>query len=294
MPREDILCGRRGLTMPPSGAVKDDHCWHFLLSVLPRMGYDTDGFRKVRGQVCKRIARRLRRIQSSSLDEYRSRLAADPNEWTALDHLCRITITRFCREWPAFEQLRDDVLPELAAAAERNGRTALRAWSAGCGGGEEPYSLRILWDLEIAPRYPSATLEIVATDADSAMLRRALDATYRRGTLREMPDTWVRQAFDATGGEFRLRPAFRRGIHFVRQDIRHEMPDGPFDLVLCRYLAFTYFDSAGQRATLHAIANRLRPGGVLMVGRKERPPDGAAGLEPANPKLGLWRRSRTP
>ena len=271
-------------------AVKDRECWRFLQWALPRMGYDPDGFRRVRGQVCKRISRRLRHIGVAGLDRYRKHLAASPDEWAALDGLCRITVTRFLRERPAFELLRCDVLPRLVRAAERTGRATLNAWSAGCGGGEEAYSLRILWDLDLAPRHPRTRLEIVATDSDATMLRRACEAIYQRGTLREIPESWIASAFEENDGQFRLRPEFRHDIDFRHQDIRGEMPEGPFDLVLCRYLAFTYFDRRGRELALRGIVDRLRPDGVLMIGARERPRADSAGIAPMHPKLGLWRR----
>lgn len=227
-------------------------------------------------------------------DQYRQRLADRPEEWTELDGLCRITVTRFCREWPAFERLGDDFLPQLAAQAGRCGRTELRAWSAGCGGGEEPYSLRLLWDLSVAPACPSTVLDIVATDADAVMLQRAQRATYRPGSLREMPDEWIALAFEPLDGRFRLRREFRHDIRFELQDIREQMPAGRFDLVLCRYLAFTYFDVDRQRAMLDDIAQRLRRGGLLMIGRKEQLPRPASGFAPADAGLGLWRRGDAP
>jgi chemotaxis protein methyltransferase CheR len=67
----------------------------------------------------------------------------------------------------------------------------------------------------------------------------------------------------------------RQAVRFLRQDIRREMPDGPFDLILCRNLAFTYFDEAGQRDLLAKIAARLRAGGFLIVGIGETIPDAA-------------------
>jgi len=166
----------------------------------------------------------------------------------------------------------------------------LRAWSAGCGGGEEPYSLRILWDLHLAPLFPSLRLQIVATDADAVMLRRARNAVYWRGTLREVPPEWISRAFAEDGERLRLRPEYRAGIRFQQQDMRITMPDGPFDLVLCRYLAFTYFDADGRRAAVHGIAHRLRPGGILMLGAKEHPPARSSGIVPERRELGFWRR----
>jgi len=270
--------------------MKNAACRDFLAWALPRLGLWPAAFRKVRGQVCKRIARRMRDLGIAGHDDYRRRLEDERGEWRMLDGLCRITVTRFGRERAAWRHLQEVLLPRLADECRGAGGSELRAWSAGCGGGEEPYTLRLLWDLELAPLFPSLELGIVATDADPGMLRRARTATYRRGTLRELPPAWLAQAFEPSGGALRLRPRYRDGVRFERQDIREEMPGGPFDLVLCRYLAFTYFDQEGRRATLHGIAHRLRPGGILMVGAKEYPPAWSSVIVPEHRELGFWRR----
>ncbi|UCH75543.1 MAG: hypothetical protein JSU82_06850 [Rhodospirillales bacterium] len=270
--------------------MKNADCTDLLVWALPRLGLLPAAFRRVRGQVCKRIRRRLRELGLSTYQSYRAHLEASEGEWAVLDGLCRITVTRFCRERPAWLHLRDALLPELALRTRRSGRTVVRAWSAGCGGGEEPYTLRLVWDSALAPLFPGLRLEIVATDADPVMLRRARAARYRPGSLRELPPDWVDRAFDWNRGFLYLRPQARCGIQFVRQDIRKEMPDGPFELVLCRYLAFTYFDARGQHAALDGILARLRPGGFLMLGGREAPPPGAARLTPESPDLGFWRR----
>jgi len=274
--------------------MKNAGCQRFLAEVLPRLGLQPAAFRKVRGQVCKRIARHMREFGIAGYDEYRTRLDEDVGEWRILDGLCRITVTRFCRERVAWRQLQDVILPGLATRSRTAGRTVLRAWSAGCGGGEEPYTLRMMWDLECAPMFAGLPLDIIATDADANMLLRARTAAYRRSTLRELPRAWLGQAFEEHGDMLRLRPAFRADILFEQQDMREEMPDGPFDLVLCRYLAFTYFDADGQRAVLHGIADRLLSGGILMLGTRERTPPGSPEIVPEHPELGFWRQAGDP
>ena len=59
----------------------------------------------------------------------------------------------------------------------------------------------------------------------------------------------------------------------MRQDIREQVPDGPFDLVLCRNLVFTYFAPGLQRALLEQIKARLRPSGYLVIGAHETLPE---------------------
>ena len=68
------------------------------------------------------------------------------------------------------------------------------------------------------------------------------------------------------------------------------MPDGPFDLVLCRYLAFTYYDEELQREVLARLRARLAPGGLLVLGAKERLP--ASDLSMLAP--GLYRSGDRP
>jgi chemotaxis protein methyltransferase CheR len=66
----------------------------------------------------------------------------------------------------------------------------------------------------------------------------------------------------------------RKNITFLHQDVRTDMPEGPFDLVFCRNLVFTYFAPALQQTILARIGERLAPQGYLVIGAKEHlPPD---------------------
>lgn len=219
-------------------------------------------------------------LHIADLAAYRARLEADPAEWRALDECCHITISRFFREKRVFEVLRSCVLPEIAARAGREGRIA-RIWSAGCASGEEPYTLKILWDLEAASSCPASTLpSIIATDADAAMLARAQKACFAAGSLRELPAPLIKQAFNRVGALYCVKPQYREGIGFLHQDLRTEAPARPFDLILCRYVAFTYFAPLLQRQVLLRLLDRLLPGGYLVIGGNERLPCDCAALLP--------------
>jgi chemotaxis protein methyltransferase CheR len=60
---------------------------------------------------------------------YRTRLDADPVEWSVLDTDCWISVSRFCLDRGAFEDRGNRILPEFARAAITRDRRALRAWS---------------------------------------------------------------------------------------------------------------------------------------------------------------------
>lgn len=251
--------------------MQDADCIAFLRWCLPRLGLRWEGYRRVRRTVCKRVGRRMRALGLGDLDGYRARLATAAEEWDWLDEACHIPISRLYRDRGVFDRLAGEMLPVLAEAAAADGR-ALRCWSAGCAAGEEPVTLRLIWDLRLAPRHPGVALELVATDADAGLLARAARGCYTPGALKDLPVD-LRGAFGERDGQRCLPPRWQGGIDYRRQDIRRAWPEGPFDLVLCRNLAFTYFEPTLQRVVLSAIAERLRPGGALVLGRHEHLPE---------------------
>jgi len=269
--------------------VIDVECVSFLQWALPRMHLRWAGFRRVRGQVCKRIARRLRELDLSDLGAYRAYLETHPVEWRLLDELCRVTISRFYRDPSVLACFGGEVLPALARAATDDGRS-LTAWSAGCASGEEPYTLALIWELGVAPAYPGLDIEILATDLDSMMLERAQRGCYELGSLRDVPEHRRRRGFDVEHGLFHVRPELRRRVTFVRHDIRSGAPDGPFDLVLCRNLAFTYVDLEVQEEVCATLAGCLRTGGALVVGVHESLPERSEGFVPWPGVRAIYRR----
>jgi chemotaxis protein methyltransferase CheR len=240
----------------------------------------------VRRQVCRRVARRLRELDLPDVAAYRAHLESRPEEWPILDGLCRIPISRFFRDRGMWQALAREVLPALAT-----GTRELRVWSAGCASGEEPYTLAILWQAELAGRFPEVRLHVVASDADPHLLERARLGIYGWSSLKEVPPTLRDVSFERGDHAFRLRESLRSGVDFVCQDIRRAQPDRSFQLVLCRNLAFTYFDDAGQREILGALAERTAPGGALVIGAHERLPADAAGFAPWLEARGIYRRS---
>lgn len=211
--------------------------------------------RHLRGTARKRLRARLADLGLDSLEEYREYLRAHPDEGSTFDAMCRVTISRFYRDSAVFDAL----APML--------RPGARVWSAGCASGEEAYTVAIL--------EPNA--EILATDADERVLDRARRGCYPRGCLRELraplrDRAFVRRSDEAS--DYCIRDEYRRNVTFRREDLRETMPGGPFDIILCRNLAFTYFDEATQRRIAEELMARLADGGVLVVGAREALPEG--------------------
>jgi len=270
----------------------DRACVEFLQWALPGLRMRWEGFRKVRRQVCKRIGRRLQALQMQDIAAYRDYLQSHREEWAVLDGLCRVTISRFFRDRPEFSSLQSLIMPESVQRMTRRGETMLRLWSAGCAAGEEPYSLSILWELDVKGRAADerTKIEIVATDSDQRLLDRAAAACYPYSSVKNIPADWRRRAFLENDGEFSLRPSFSRHVAFICQDVRIATPSGLFDLILCRNLVFTYFDADLQSRILRRLANVLQPGGLLVVGIHETLPKDYDGFTARSQRLGIYQR----
>lgn len=273
--------------------MKDDRCVRFLQWLLPQLHMRWQGFRKVRKQVCKRIQRRISELELTDVDAYRQYLLTHADEWRILDHSCRVTVSRFYRDKVVLEHVRTEVLPELAEAAIAAGDTTLRSWSAGCAMGEEAYSLILIWDKSVGIDYPQLDIEIVGSDIDELLLQKAIRACYTYGSIKALPESWLKSAFTQQNNEYCLESRLRNKACFSRQDIRDRHTKGSFHIVFCRNMAFTYFDNALQIEILDYIHHTLVDGGALVIGGHESLPDGFSGFEQWSKQRAIFRKKLT-
>jgi chemotaxis protein methyltransferase CheR len=267
--------------------MSDAECIAFLQWALPRLRLSWPGFRKVHKQVCKRIVRRARALGLYQFAEYRAYLESHGMEWDTLATLCTVSISRFYRDRSVFDALAQHVLPTLAVDS---GAGRVDAWSAGCASGEEAYSVLLLWRIRLQSHFPGLVLRVLGTDIDPALIDRARTGCYPPGSLAALPED-LRSAFEARAKSRCLQPSFRKGVEFARQDLRTELPQRLFDVILCRNLAFTYFAPALAREALTRLESRLRPGGVLVIGLHEHLPEDARDLAPWPGCRAIYRNS---
>ena len=140
-------------------------------------------------------------------------------------------------------------------------------------------------------------IRLLGTEIDEHQLRRARIACYSSGCLRELPLEWRDYAFEPRGGEFCVKSEFRENMEFRRQDVRREMPEERFHLILCRYLAFTYFAKEVQQRLAAQLYERLAPGGFVVLGKHESWPAEAPLVTETQRGLRIYceaTRTRTP
>ncbi len=217
----------------------------------------------------RRIAVRMRACGADDYAAYVGVLDRTPAELELLADALTINVTTFFRNQETWDWLGANVLPELLA--EREGR--LRAWSAGCASGEEPYTLVMLvaqvldrmGRMDWLPR-----VHVDATDIDRRSLERATAATYPERAFAEV-DPAVRTQFCVPAGEGRLTvcEALRTLVDVHRMELAGRWnAAGVYDLILCRNVII-YFDRATQEQLMDRFADRLAPRGVLVLGKVE-------------------------
>jgi len=251
-----------------------------------------DGYKKVSGQVCKRIKKRFTHLGLADYNSYRSFLECHADEWKALERMTRISISRFFRDRKVWEELGENILPALARQADQENRS-FRCWSAGCASGEEPYSFAILWKERVAYRFPRLKMDLVATDANEELLKRAVQARYSTGSLKEVPGEWMDLCFKRKSSGFLLSEAYRDTVEFLHQDIREEMPEGVFDIIFCKNLVAMYFSSELATEIFMKIIRQLRGDGFLVLGNHETVPKEIENkLISHNKGLNLYRKRK--
>lgn len=270
--------------------IEKEEFTRFLKWCLPKLNLRWAGFRKVSGTVRKRVGRRMEELGLADLAAYRDRLESDPSEWGELDRLCRIPISRFYRDKAVYEMLASEVLPICAEAVRQRGGGVLRVLSAGCASGEEPYTINLIWRLGLSSRYPGVDLQILALDIDDVMLQRAKRGCYSPSSFRDMPESLLEKGFSRAEGEYCLRDAYRQGVRFEKSDLREKVPTGPFDLILCRNTAFTYFENPVQLEVFAALDASLRDGGYLVIGAHESLPQESADYTRLRPGVPLLQK----
>lgn len=248
------------------GTVVDD-----ILRALKRhTGVDFTGYR--RSTLERRIANRMLSVLTPSSKQYLELLLSSKVEAARLLERLTIKVSRFYRYSLAFDVLRMHVLPELA---RQQPDRPLAVWSVGCGAGEEPYTLAMLFDAA------GISSEIHATDVDRSALELASSAVFASSALRELPadlfERYLEVVPDAAScrGEtqYRVRESLRQRVRFRFHDITSLQPapaPTPFDLISCRNLLI-YLQRELQERVLAQLCASLRPGGVLLLGEAEWP-----------------------
>lgn len=256
----------------------------FLKEACPPLNLE---WRKYRRRAARhRVAARMEELGLADYAAYLERLRSDPAEAAGLAERMRITVSRFFREQERWEILGQTILPHLLR--KKTADEPLRIWSVGCCGGEEPYTLALIW-LE---NFPDRPVVILGTDIDATSLERAKEGVYGPGSVREIPKPLLHRYFQKKDGLWHLDEKVKAMVHFTESELMHSPLPREMDLVCCRYLVFTYYRGSRRLEAARRLWQALRPDGALMIARKEDLGAAAELFEPWAGAEGVFRKRR--
>jgi chemotaxis protein methyltransferase CheR len=186
-----------------------------------------------------------------------------------------IGVTSFFRDAAAFAAL----AAELDARADLRGRR-LRVLSVGCSDGCELYSAGIL----LGERGLLDGAMLLGVDCRTQAVARASAGVYQEHVLHAVDAGRRQRWFEPAGdGAVRIRDELVDRATWLVADAFAVRSGSAADLLLCRNLAI-YLRADAADVLWHRLVAALRPGGLLLVGKAERPP-AAARLERIGPCL---------
>lgn len=229
-----------------------------------RSGFACDAYK----EKClrRRLAVRMRARGVHRYAEYAAILAEDPLEFDRFLTALTINVSKFFRNREVWDAIGERIVPELFELET----SIVRIWSAGCAGGEEPYSMAI----QLLEYARAQSLErrlrrfrILATDVDREILAAAKRAEYGDLSLEELPADLRKRWFESAD-EHRLAAEVRRLVRFEPLDLLTDPLPERQHLIFCRNVAI-YFERHVQETLLGRLHDALVPGGILVLGQVE-------------------------
>ncbi len=214
---------------------------------------------------------RMREIGIQAYDDYFVFLrdgAKGKVEWSVLVDRLTVQETHFFRHKGSYELARDMITEMLASKSEEN---PLDIWSVGCSTGEEPYSLAILCDEQASLLGNNVLYGVTATDISIPALEKAKKGIYSVNRLFGLEQRRREKYFsEIEKNKFQVIKKIKDRVGFGKVNVMElrKSPMENFDLIFCQNLLI-YFSRWRKRDILNCLAERLIPGGVLVLGLGE-------------------------
>lgn len=276
----------------PAEAVNRGSLDRLLIKVREERGLDLAQYRP--RYVERRVAVRLSALGLTTYRQYAAHLDQHPEEYATLLDTLTINVTQFFRDPTVFAVFRDKVVPTLIAAKTERKQHLLRAWSAGCATGQEPYSLAMsMLDGIRRSGAEGMFLSITGTDIDRAALAVAKRGEYPLNQLAHIPTADKHRYLDVGTDVFRMKPEVVKAVRFQYLNLFEDPPIHGVDVVFCRNV-FIYFNHEEQERMIRSFWDGLSRGGFLVLGRSERlAPAFARQFEMVDAKERVYRKPIT-
>lgn len=219
------------------------------------------------------VRTRMRETGYDSFERYFTEVlngARGAIEWSTLVDRLTVHETRFFRHAPSLSMIADEWLPGFLKDHPDN--QAMHAWSVGCSTGEEAYSLAMVLDSALRRLGANrAYFGVTATDISNAALAIGRAGLYPRERLAEIPEDCQKAYCELVGTDsFAISETLRKRVGFALFNIMDvaRAPLKKLDLIYCQNVLI-YFARDRRKQLLSALADLLKPGGMLVLGAGE-------------------------
>jgi chemotaxis methyl-accepting protein methylase len=245
---------------------ESDRLIEAVIAVVRRQtAHDFSRYREA--TIRRRIYNRMLAAGVPTLGSYLELLRNSRAEVAKLAENLTVKVSSFYRDTRAFDVVSREVLPLVA---RRRAGGHVRIWSAGCGRGEEAYTLAMLIEEQHLPGC------ILATDIDHNALSVAQTGVYSLDAIVGLPEdlsrTYCRSVSAAFPAHVAVGEVVRRRVRFRVHDMLSGTSPAPqaFDLICCRNVLI-YLKREEQQRALRYFYRALAPGGFLFLGEAEWP-----------------------
>ncbi|MGK9066835.1 CheR family methyltransferase [Stutzerimonas chloritidismutans] len=239
------------------------HDWQALLEA--RSGMIVSEERRAFLQV--NLTSRMREIGATDYTSYYQQVVSGPRgavEWSALMDRLTVQETRFFRHAPSFSFLSAYL---RARREQRDTSRPWSLWSVGCSSGEETYSLAIT-AAEALHEQGNVPVGVIGTDISLSALGRSRDGIYASRRLEHVCEEWRARYFQPLEADrYQVVPSLAARVCFARLNVLElaSAPMSNMDVIFCQNLLI-YFRRWRRREILTRLAERLAPGGLLVIG----------------------------
>lgn len=215
------------------------------------------------------LSGRLRELGLSSYASYYQQVTDGPRgavEWSHLMDRLTVQETRFFRHAPSFACVAAHLRERLPWLHE--GR-AWQLWSVGCSTGDEAYSLALVAaEVQREAGLEGGHFGVTGTDLSLSALTAAREGRYAPRRIAELPEELLARYFQTRpDGNYQVCAALLERACFARLNVLEleRAPQRDMDVIFCQNLLI-YFRRWRRREILARLAERLAPGGLLVIG----------------------------
>lgn len=217
---------------------------------------------------------RMRELNCLDVEAYFKKVCAKPQgivEWSILLDRIMVQETRFYRN-PESLSLVSTYLEQRLTTPDVNKRPrALNIWSLGCSSGEEAYTLAILCQEVIDKTSRICTFGISATDISLPVLVKARKGIYNARRLLDLKATLIDRYFESVDeNTFKVNDTLKKKVGFSMANMINieKNPLKNMDIIYCQNVLI-YFRKERKYTILNSLVDRLKPGGLLVIGQGE-------------------------